>query len=291
MKSIYADHNILARDDLRQRLRDILTANKCLRLAISAWNFVEIASGSDKTQALRRADDIDQLQPLWLVERLSIQEMEVRRFVYQHFFGVSGVEVQALTPYLSVMLSFEFGSKVPLGLTAKRLVEEIMPHLAPIHEAKSAAVSALKTLQAATAKQKKQVEEEVFKQSVARQLPRVAPDDKAISPERQVELVQSCFDMKAQFHAECPAIAVEHAMYVLRSQDPKRNPEKQDAIDLQHGVAGLAYCDYFLTRDGFARHVAERVPNLISPVKAARVLKDVDELERVCAEGDPEPKT
>jgi hypothetical protein len=66
------------------------------------------------------------------------------------------------------------------------------------------------------------------------------------------ELARVCFASRVQFYRECLAMAVEHFLCEARTRDPGRKPEEADAIDLQHGVLALSYCDAFVTEDRYA---------------------------------------
>jgi hypothetical protein len=52
---------------------------------------------------------------------------------------------------------------------------------------------------------------------------------------------------------------VEDALTAVRTANPRRKPQRSDGIDLMHAVIALAYCDYFLIRDGYAKTCAMQV--------------------------------
>jgi hypothetical protein len=56
-----------------------------------------------------------------------------------------------------------------------------------------------------------------------------------------------CWANRDEFYRECPAMGVEHFVCEARTRDPNRPPSESDAIDLQHTVLGLSYCDVLVT--------------------------------------------
>ena len=74
----------------------------------------------------------------------------------------------------------------------------------------------------------------------------------------------------------CPAIATEDLLTRFRIRDPNRVPETSDAVDLQHLIAPLAYCDVIVTTDRYAlaaaRDVKARAP---ASARALRSLSDL----------------
>ena len=54
-------------------------------------------------------------------------------------------------------------------------------------------------------------------------------------------------DQKALFKS-CPSIGIEDALTSIRVVEQFK-PENGDAADMQHGVVGFGYCDYFVSYD------------------------------------------
>ena len=67
---------------------------------------------------------------------------------------------------------------------------------------------------------------------------------------------------------------VEDALTAVRTANPRRKPQRSDGIDLMHAVIALAYCDYFLIRDGYAKTCAMQVIKGLSSRRLASVYYD-----------------
>ena len=78
-------------------------------------------------------------------------------------------------------------------------------------------------------------------------------------------------------------MAVENAMTRARTTTAARNPQSSDGIDLVHAVVALAYCDYFLVRDGFVFQCCEHVRKDLSSRTLATVFRDAEELKKAFA--------
>jgi hypothetical protein len=72
MKTIYIDHNVIAREDDWPKLSQLVTTPSKLRLVVSDWNLFEIMNGDDKAQAIRRAE--------FLCGKLSFYPVDARSF-------------------------------------------------------------------------------------------------------------------------------------------------------------------------------------------------------------------
>jgi hypothetical protein len=154
IRTLYVDHQIIAKEANWPQLSDLLERDKSLRLAISIYNLAEISSASDKAQALRCVEFVDSLKPLWVLERLIVQKYEVRNFLWQHHFHKEPNSFAVFTDRLSTALSYHLGPKVPLGMNARRWVE-LFVNVEELNPVKKVTVDSLITLQAADKKQKK----------------------------------------------------------------------------------------------------------------------------------------
>ncbi len=124
MHTLYIDHSIVAHEPSWEGLRRAVGSGK-IRLALSVWNLVEIGDATDEAQLERRlAFLIDELCPLWVVERRAIQRQEVERFLWRERFGATPREVIAITSSLSVVDSFSAGAQTRIGLTARQFIRE-----------------------------------------------------------------------------------------------------------------------------------------------------------------------
>ena len=146
---MYIDNNILGREQDWDAITTLCRSRPQLRLAISDWHMVELGSGSDRPQILRRADFIDSLDPLWMNGYLPIQQWEVKRFTWQRYYRVAAEEFCVFTEHLSEVWSTYVGPQTVIGLNARKWVG-IVHGLSDLNPDKAGIIDALSTLQAAT---------------------------------------------------------------------------------------------------------------------------------------------
>ncbi|MCK1479448.1 hypothetical protein IVB27_33075 [Bradyrhizobium sp. 197] len=176
------------------------------------------------------------------------------------------------TPHLSVVDGYLSGSRVRLGLTARGFIDGV--DFARIEENKKLAPDALRRLQMIDRKAFKARHSAIFKAWITNLIPDADPDGKAVSAAQKRRLLDYCELHHDEFFDACPSLAVEDAMTVLRTADPRRKPQASDGIDLMHAVIALAYCDYFLVRDGYVKTCAVQSTKALSPRQLARVFDD-----------------
>lgn len=273
MKTFYIDHNILVREDNWPELSRLLTRTNGSRLVISDWNLLEILGADNKAQAIRRTEFLENLKPLWIMDRRYIQQHEVKRFIWLHYFNCPAEQFCVFTEHFSVMLSHHLGSKVPLGWTVKRWIEYSHGRmdLEEIKSAEAEYANALKTLQNADKKQKRDLDHDMFCAWVLISIPDRDQENKLISNSKKEEIVRFCYTEKDEFYSNCPAMAVEHELKEIRTQNRKRQPKEQDACDLQHSVVALAYCDVFITKDRYVFDCAKRAVKALKRFKTASI--------------------
>ena len=75
---------------------------------------------------------------------------------------------------------------------------------------------------------------------------------------------------------DCPAVAIEESLTKTRVVE-KFTPKESDASDLQHAIAGVAYCDYFVSDDKMLiEHCRRSASHAGVPCKVERTLLDID---------------
>ena len=273
MKTLYIDHQYIAREISRQpahwrQLGTILAANPEWRLAVSECNLLEITSDGDKARAQRRAAFIDSVKPAWMMERLDIQKREVAAFLWKNHFLVDPPPFGVFHEHPSQVIIPH--AQPIIGETAVSWVARIDP--TEIEGAKRQTVSSLRTLQAATNQQKQQIEEWVFWGWVEPKIPLRDPGDLLMKKADRDALASFCWANRDQFYRECPAMGVEHFVSEARIRDPNRQPTESDAIDLQHTVLGLSYCDVLVT-ERYAYSTADYAIKALAPLPLATLHK------------------
>lgn len=183
-KKVYVEHSALVHEAGWNSITKLFGPASGARVVASDWNLIEIASGADRAQVTRRAEFLDSLRPLWMMERVRIQEREIRNFMWESFYGTAGLPVEVFSPHLSVMLSYNLGSRAPLGATARSYVLGLFAdrrHLNEIHAQKRQNVDALRKLQKATKMQKRAYEPKIFRLWVSALVPNQTPDGKLLT--------------------------------------------------------------------------------------------------------------
>jgi hypothetical protein len=231
--------------------------------------------------AMRRAALIDSLDPLWIVGRLHIQKMEVENFASRRFFDGDGAEIRAVAGSVTQILYYDLGRNVPLGWRACDYIADLLKRpgtRADIAKGKQATPEALSTLQSASASRKKAAEPEIFRLWIQRMLPRRHPAGRMLTTEDRAAILQFCTNVRRTSMRRAPAMAVESELTRIRSQDPGRHPETQDATDFQHSVVGLAYCEHFVCRDKYVRTCAEQAVKALADRPLAKVWNSISAL-------------
>jgi len=278
VKTLYIDHHFIARETKgqptnRQLLTELLADDPDWRLAASESNLLEIAFDGDKARALRRAQFLDSLHPVWMMERLDIQKHEVRAFLWGNHFRVAAEPLSPFRKHLSEVMSYH--TRPIIGAGAATWIRAIDP--TEIAEAKRLTVQSLTILQAASKQQKRQIEAVTFRAWVYPKIPIRDPAGALMSKAQKDKLAALCYASRDQFFRECPAIAVEHYICEARTRDPNRVPEEADAIDLQHGVLGLSYCDSFVTGDRYSYSTATHAIKSLPLLKLATPYRKLEE--------------
>jgi hypothetical protein len=276
MKALYLDHQYTAREAVGQpaywkQLGAMLAANPEWRLAVSECNLLEIASDGDKARAQRRAAFIDSLKPAWMMERLDIQKCDVEVFLWKNHFLVDPAPFGVFHEHLS-QVTIHHAQPI-IGETAASWVARINP--SEIDGAKRQTVSSLRTLQAATKqqkRQKRQIDESVFRAWVEPKISLRDPGGLLMKKADRDSLAGFCWANRDQFYRECPAMGVEHFVCEARRRDTNRQPTESDAIDLQHTVLGLSYCDVLVT-ERYAYSTAAYAIKALAPLPLARLYR------------------
>ena len=261
-------------------MENVLTGGKA-QLALSLWNLFEIGSASDTTQQEQRLAFLMKFNPLWILERVDIQRLEVRAFLWKEKFGVSLEPLQVIRRHLSEVESYHAGPETRIGLTPTQWINGV--YFRRYDEHKKAAPTALRQLQALGAKKIAQRQDEIFQKWIEGLLPKGDPEDRPFSKAELSGLKAFCAKNQTAFYSACPAMAVEDALTRARTATPARNPQNSDGIDLMHAVVALAYCDCFLVRDGFVFQCCEHVRKDLSEMTLATVYREAEELEKMLA--------
>jgi hypothetical protein len=210
-------------------------------------------------------------------ERLIIQRMEVAAFIRREMWKVPADPVVPFTEHFSVVLSQFDRHGRGLGANASQWLDQ--SDLSFVAHQKKLTPASLTLLQGADKKKLKAIEPEVFRIMMIAIVPDLDPHGKAHTKAQKAAMADFCLAHKESLLGQCPAVAVEDKLYDVRIGDPGRKPMDSDAVDLQHAVVALSYCDLFLVDDKYVRECAARLAK-VWRAPMAKVLKSVDQIPR-----------
>lgn len=281
MPILYLDHSIVSHEPSWQSIRDILSFPS-YQLALSIWNLVEIGSATDEQQRERRLSFLEAFNPLWTRERVQVQKREVNKFVWKELFATDIGDIRVFTPNLSVVEADLAGPHTHVGLTPRQWIRGI--DFKRIEELKELAPNALKLLQMVEKKTLKSKQDAIFQKWIEPFLPDAGPDGKLLTRNGKKEILAYCEDHRDRFFSVCKSLHVEDALSAARVATSTRKPQRSDGIDLMHAVIAVAYCDYFVVRDGFVAQCADQATKALAPRILAKVRSDpaalLEELRR-----------
>lgn len=253
MKKLYLDHHVLVDESQWPLLRDI-TGRGVTKLALSSWNLVEIAQANDANQRHRRIEYVSSLSPVFVHDKITLQRFELRNFAWLYYFQAGFFPFSAFAVTFPDYLLENFNIPVRPDYALADYFRNARPeHLVPIRAQQDEAVLALQALQTASRQRLAQIEKETFALYLTSRLPVTAPDGTHLSDAAAADMAEFCFERRDTLYRLSPALFVEEELSAKRRQNAVRRPSRSDVADLMHSVVGLAYCDAFVTRDGFAR--------------------------------------
>jgi hypothetical protein len=280
VRTLYLDHSIVSHEPWWLPVEQVV-ASREVRLALSLWNLFEIGAASNMGQRDRRLAFLEKLDPLWMIERRTIQKQEVERFLWRHKFGRTPRDMLVLTPSLSVVESFISGPQTHIGLTPRQFIRELdYNRLNPLKKLSPEAQTTLKKADPAALKRS---DKGMFVGWVNQSIPICNPDGQPMTAVARLELAEFCYRRRAEFLAECPSMAVEDALTTDRTRDRQRKPTDSDGPDAQHTIAALPYCDLFFTRDGYQARSATVVRRMLKALKLAEICTGPDQLSEVAS--------
>jgi len=243
------------------------------QVVASDWNLVEIAQGTDRAQAMRRADFVSTLTPHWAIGRLHVQRAELRNFLEKTYWQTDATPLQSMTPSFAVMMSYNTGPHVPIGWGPREYIANLHDkpaYLREIEAAKTPCVDALTTQQVAGKRARLAIEPTVLRHWVNEKLPNEGPTGRLLTIAEKQAAAEHCLANSDALFRASPAIAVERALSEVRARDARRKAESQDAIDFQHAVVALAYCNKFAVHDGHLLYCARETAKVLSPMVVAQ---------------------
>jgi hypothetical protein len=275
VRSIYLDHNIVHYLTLgfpegvdladEHAAIEALKAAPGVRFIVSMWNIAECVA---ERQAVRLTEYLSSLAPLWASDRLFIEKHEVQDFVFGHYYGCDRRPPPLFNEYVSQMCATlpGEGQNAVVGESFEALARS-MATKSSIRILKNAAAvvpRALTTIQEARAAGRwtKELQSTALREWIADLIPLRDPDDQIIPPALRQIILSRMTERKSGLFDECTVLNVHDFATEFRTKDPKRKPERQDAIDLMHWIVGVGYCDAFVTAEKYLLEASRQLSRL-----------------------------
>lgn len=268
---IYCDHSFLiklglAPADYKARLHRAIQAQE-LAFVVSTWHWVEMARSPNSSIALRLADFIDSLNPLWLRNRRHLQRDEVAGALFQSLGREAQLPV-ALVSLAGLLAEIDI---VPSGDGKRWGSRDFVLYLRRSFSAMQRFIDANEGGAVLAGGFSEQHRREAIKRLIPALLPATAPDGAGLDPAAKARFLER-FDVQA-----CPCLAVEFA---LSEEGWKAVPKLDWAsfMDRFHIVPALPYVDRIATDDHGLTDLINRIASLLPfPVARPMAKRDFDQ--------------
>ncbi|VBS33527.1 Uncharacterised protein [Burkholderia pseudomallei] len=258
---VYLDHNILTwlveqqsanRENVEYQQSLALLRENDTTVVLSAVSLYEIANSNNERHVALSIELLEELSPLWLSNSVYLQTEELRRYITHKLRGPALQPLRPLNTTMSQLWSTYGSREVNIGETVSdciiswhrdRVALERVARAA--RETPEAIMVGRRALAEGFARNNAMiVDEEYYRTRLP--VPSSFPVD--IPARLYRDLPRLLAEDGRRVHKVCPAIKAEDLCQRFRV-DAGFRPEPQDALDLQHSIGALAYCDYFVTRD------------------------------------------
>ncbi len=249
MKTVYVDYNVVSslfasngkdeRTAVAERLN--LLRKRGYRFAFSAWHSFEIARSTNSTHIVSCCEFIESLDPVWMSNSSFIKKAELVN--YQKHLKLTHGDISPVPVFNETLAGMwaTYGGPVLIGETLLDIVQMLKANpedLGLVNGAASQTVDAIKIGREAFKDGRYQKSESVVDEAYMSML---------LHSEHKANVKALLVDKKALFTA-CPSIGIEDILTSIRVVEQFK-PEEGDAADMQHGMVGFGYCDYFVSYD------------------------------------------
>ena len=241
------------------------------RFALSAWTALELARSQDALHIRQCGDFIEELDPLWVGDARYIIDRETARFLASHANHRTTSYLPAVRALHETMgkMWFTYGVHIAGAETFRNCIQELRSdprNLQSIVDAAEHTRLAIVTARGAQADGRAtRLQPVVDRYTFAKRLSCGLRDER----------IDFLMTNQAQLYRESPMLAIEDALSGVRAHD-SFVPKISHAADFQHGMAALAYCDHFVTRDGqLAGHCRIVIRDLALPCRVHARVRNV----------------
>lgn len=270
LKILYADTNslIYAYEKENPEWRSMFDElfSEGYRLSLTEENLLEFAQSPTREAAVKLAQRVMELSPIWLRSFIDIQCDEVRAFVDHH--GTSdSIPVPEICRATFESVSQIGGSQAigPIQFVELFTSDGAKSHVRELRKEHASVLDVLTRATASGALSKGHLET-AFRTAISSRLSRGSDLIEPMTGNNLDEAVKLCMKHRKWLLRSCPSFAAEHYLANYRSSSPKRNARLSDAVDLTTTVVALPYVDAVITNDGFLlaglEHVKKNVPSI-----------------------------
>lgn len=277
MKTVYFDTcNLIyffSDDQTAQEITVFLEKND-FRLILSGWHAVDLAAfAKNKSNSLDIAKRLDEIEPLYIFDTLMLKRWELQNFIDETYYNRNIEKISVFASCLCQLDNEWNKGDAEIGLTFARLVMQQFNQ--PI--LKTAIINGTNALNEIT-KNKNKITEEIEQKTFEIYIGNFVQELRLTAEEKRA-ILHYCIKKKRSLLKSCPIFFVEDKLQEFRTSDMRRNAKQQDTGDLQHQMAALTYCDYFITNDGYVFRGADYVKKHFNTIATVTYrIKTLDDL-------------
>lgn len=216
---------------------------------VSSWHLVETANTTNLANATELADFIDSLKPVWLLERQSIQRLDVQADFYR-FLKIECPERPRVTTRSAVIAALDGAADAPkYDIPSRDFVKQWIERpeqLTVLKKAYASNAAALTAMRDATkaGKVTGEIRRRANQQFVRAFVPASTPAGVAVGPETVRDYIDKV-DL-----AGIPSLAIETVIADHEWTDVGGS-DANTLIDKFHLISAMPYADEIVSRDNF----------------------------------------
>ena len=242
------DESVVSEDAL---IREIVRGG-VHRFVVSAWNMFELSKARNEPERLAISDIVRGLSPLYLSNNNFIKQRELLNFLNRR--GEWPSPVGLIEPFNETVARMwsTYGGAVFIGETFGEYVEHLVrspDEQAEIQDATDETPLLIKGARKAVAASGLKIDELLINEDwIFAILPGTDADNKVIDIGIRKKAAAFAAVQSDQLFKECPTIHADELRYRF-SIHGNRRVDTTHAVDTQHTIAPVDYCDFFLTAD------------------------------------------
>lgn len=240
------------RAEFREKL-DAAIGSGAFTPMVSSWHLIETANTTNLANAIELAEFIDSLKPVWLLERRSIQRLDVQED-FCRFVNVDCPKRPRVTTRSAVIAALNGAADAPkYDIPSRDFVKQWMEHpeqLTVLKNAYASNATALAVMREATKSGRvtKEIRRRANQQFVSPFVPASTPAGVVVGPGTVHEYIDKV-DL-----AGIPSLAIETAIADYEWTEVGGS-DPNTLIDKFHLISAMPYADEIVSRDKFFRKI------------------------------------